>query len=184
MNSKILAGIVIAVVAVSLWMFNKDEESPITDTVENNTTTTTSTNNVPGVTGSTASKPTAVKGLLSEKGNFFCSYEQSSQNLSSKSTFYMSKGKIRAEFRVKTPTVTTVSIMLYDGSNLYVWQEGMAVGKVTQPKLVSDLEKLLPKDITSAAVLGTNPNNLNYECRPWLVDEKLLVKPSYVQFTK
>jgi hypothetical protein len=90
---------------------------------------------------------------------------------------------LRAEFRTRYSTgKSTLTMMVYDGRYLYVWTEGMSTGIRTEPKSISELPEVIPEDITSGRVLGTNSNSVSYDCHAWSKVGSMLVKPSYVKF--
>ena len=72
---------------------------------------------------------------------------------------------------------------IYDGGYLYAWQEGKAVGTKTAINSVADLPKVIPQDLTSGAVLGTDMNNVSWNCHAWSKDPNLLKVPTYVKFS-
>jgi hypothetical protein len=182
-NKKLFWGVVV-VVLVLVWFVAGGKNKDLSD---NNVEVpiATSTNEVSGTVKPVSNKPTVPKSLLSVNGNFQCEYEQSNASVVSKINIYVSGGKMRAEFRTRAGGINTVAtLIVYDGYNLYSWKEGMPTGVVTQPKDISEFTSLIPADVSSAAVLGTNPNNANYDCHPWATDQSLLAKPSYVKFTQ
>jgi len=188
MKNILWVGLAVLVVVLGVWMLTGDDNDTDVDstnntassTENNGTNTGTNTGTADGTnTGANINTP---KSLLSVNGNFQCDFEQSNATMTSKNTIYVSKGKMRAEFRTKTGANTVATMVVYDGLNLYSWKEGMSTGTVTQPKNISEFTNLIPADVSSAAVLGTNPNNANYDCRPWITDQKILVKPTYVTF--
>lgn len=177
MKNIVWGVIAILVIVLGVWMY-KSRDTP-SEAVVSDTTTTTDTT----TTGGTSSTGTQTfKSLFSEKGNFICVYEQVDPKYRSTNTIYLSDGKMRAEFRTSSSTGSLANLMVYDGMNLYVWKEGMTVGVRTQPRSVSELPSVIPTDITSAAVLGTSPKNVSYDCHAWSKDASLLVKPAYVKF--
>ena len=171
-------------VLIGLWAIilrGKDE-------VVNNANTTIATTTDNTASGDTTnnnavSKSATFKSLLSEKGNFECKYEQVDPKFRSTNVIYLSNGKMRAEFRMAPSTgVTIANLIVYDGQYLYAWKEGMATGVRTQPKTIAELPDVIPADMTSAAVYGTSPLNVSYDCHPWATVPSMLVKPAYVKF--
>lgn len=179
---KILIGMMVVLVLIGVWFISSDKKDDVTEDTNTPVATTTDTT-AGGTTNSTVSKPVTFKSLLSQKGNFECKYEQVDPNFRSTNVVYLSDGKMRAEFRTMPSTGSSISnLMVYDGQYLYVWKEGMPTGTRTQPKSISELPDVIPADITSAAVYGTSPLNVSYDCHPWSKVPSMLVKPAYVKF--
>lgn len=180
---KILLGVLVVLVLAGVWFMSSNKKDGV---VEENTPVATTTDTITsGNTsgGAVASKPATFKSLLSQKGNFECKYEQVDPNFRSTNVIYLSDGKMRAEFRLMPSTGPSVSnLMVYDGQYLYVWKEGMPTGVRTQPKSISELPDVIPADITSAAVYGTSPLSVSYDCHAWSKVPSLLAKPTYVKF--
>lgn len=181
---KILLGVLVVLVLFGVWFMSSDKKGNVVEDTDTPTATTTDTATTGNTTGSTvASKPVTFKSLLSQKGNFECKYEQVDPKFRSTNVIYLSDGKMRAEFRLMPSVGPSVSnLMVYDGYYLYVWKEGMPTGTRTQPKSISELPDVIPADITSAAVYGTSPTNVSYDCHGWSKVPSMLVKPSYVKF--
>ena len=184
MNKNILWGSLAVVVVVwFVWMLSSNAGMPaetvvVTDTTKTNTTPTKNTTPAKPV----VSKPTETfTNLLPKLGNYQCDYEEVTQTTRSSNTVYLSEGKMRAEFRSRTATGSTNSIMVYDGVNLYSWTEGKTAGTVIQPKSLSDFPAIIPRDIVAAKVLGSGLFNASWNCHPWSKDATLLVKPSYLK---
>jgi len=176
MKNLLWGVLAIVLLVLGVWMFNSKNGPSVVDDGKN--ATSTEDVNTPSGTVSKVS----FKSLLSQKGNFECNYEQVDPKFRSTNVVYLSNGKMRAEFRTASSTGSLANLMVYDGYYLYVWKEGMSTGVRTQPKSISELPDVIPADLTSAAVYGTSPINVSYDCHPWSTDPKLLVKPSYVTF--
>jgi hypothetical protein len=125
---------------------------------------------------------TTLGGIFDEPGAYECDYEAVSQQSRSTNVVYIADGKLRAEFRTQTATSSTLSMSVYDGSNLYVWVEGQPTGKISQPKTIADLPAAIPTDITSGRILGSGLDSVGWNCHAWSKDPAKLVKPSYVTF--
>jgi hypothetical protein len=72
--------------------------------------------------------------------------------------------------------------MVYDGSYIYTWTEGMATGQKTTLRAVSDIAKLIPNDTSLAMILGKSTDGVGWNCHPWIVDASKLTAPSYIAF--
>lgn len=121
-------------------------------------------------------------GIFAETGNYQCDYEQVSQQTRATNVVYISNGKMRGEFRSSTAQGSTATLVVYDGSYLYVWTEGKSTGTVTQPKTIKDLPGIIPEDVSSGRILGGSSNNVSWNCHAWARKASLLEKPTYVSF--
>ncbi len=168
--------IVVAVIVIGgiFWfMRNSEDSGSLSETSSQNTTGTNT-----GVIG----MKSTLGGIFDDPGNYQCDYNQVSQQSRSTNVVYISGGKLRAEFRTQTATSTTLSLAFYDGTYLYVWEEGKSTGVRTQPRTISDLPKAIPEDITSGRILGSGLSSVSWDCHDWLKDPAKLVKPTYVKF--
>ncbi|MBP9669515.1 MAG: hypothetical protein KBE09_04475 [Candidatus Pacebacteria bacterium] len=134
-----------------------------------------------------ASTPTTspvppLRDVISGMGNTTCSYERVSGNVRSSDTLYISNGKIRGEFRTTTSGVSKNTISYYDGSALYTWTEGTALGTKSSVRSAADIAMLIPANLTQGVVLGTALNNVSWDCHTWKVDATLLGTPKGVTF--
>lgn len=170
--------IVIIVLAVVAFMVFRPDSTEDTSSTATTTTTTTGTNNTSNTTG----MKSTLGGIFDAPGSYECKYEQVSPTLRATNVIYVADGKLRGEFRSATATTTTLSMVVYDGVNLYVWNEGQPTGKISQPKTIADLPSAIPEDITSGRILGTSSNNVSWDCHAWSKDASKLVRPSYVKF--
>lgn len=187
MNKNIL-WVVVAVVIIGLvfWMGGSSKNSGSENS--STATTTDSTNTKTEVKVPVSSKPVtntvknvSFTNILPRVGNYQCDYNSVTQQERITNTIYLSDGKMRGEFRSVTANGSISSMMVYDGSYLYVWTEGKTTGTVTQPKSISDFPTIIPKDILSSTSLGSGLNNASWSCHPWSVDKTMLAKPSYLK---
>ncbi len=185
-NSLIWGIVALVIVGLLFWRLNDTTDSVVGTTPETQEVSTT-TNTV--VNKPTTTKPAPVAGMkvslggiFAEKGNYQCDYEQATQQNRSKHVIYISNGKMRAEFRTSEGLNSDNTLMVYDGSYLYVWTEGKTTGTISQPKTIQDLPSLIPEDVSSGRILGSGINNVSWNCHAWSLDASKLVKPSYVKF--
>lgn len=188
MKNSIWLGIaLVLVVVVLLLLGSKQEQAGNTNNTNSTSTTETSTK-----TAITTTKPktpapapgmkVSLGGIFAEQGNYQCDYEKVTQDSRSSSVIYVSNGRMRGEFRTSAGLNSTATLLVYDGSYLYVWTEGKSTGVRTQPKTIADLPSLIPEDVSSGRILGSGINNVSWNCHAWSKDESKLVKPSYVTF--
>lgn len=189
---KILIGLgVLLLVFIVLFFFkakksNDDVENMATSTPESGIVQNSSVSGAGAVksSGSNVSPTTSLAtNLFPQKGSYQCTYEQATQTSRSTNTVYIADGRIRAEFRSKDAQgFGTLSMMVYDGTYLYSWVEGQAVGTRTRPTSVSQIPIVVPTDIHEGKVLGSGINNVSWDCHAWTKVSSMLSKPSYVKF--
>jgi hypothetical protein len=191
MNQKTLIGILVAVIVIvlSFWYFssmstNNGIGAATTTSQTAVTTSTPTTPAKPAVKPVTSTgTPKTFKSIFTQTGNYECTYELVDTNSRSSSVIYISGGKMRGEFRSNTNGVISADLMIYSGGYLYSWREGASVGKKSTINSLSDLPSIIPHNLTSGAIFGTNTDNVSWDCHPWNTDSKLLLIPSYVKFT-
>lgn len=182
--------IVLVVLAIGAWLWSSPAGVPVTDTTSPDATVPTTPD--AGVAGTpkaapTPTKPTtttaAFKSIFAESGNHECKYEQVTATGRTTNVVRIADGKMRGEFRSTTGNVTKANLLVYSGGILYVWQEGKTTGNSSSITSISQLPYAIPSDLTSGKVLGTNNNNVSWDCHTWIPDAKQLVVPSYVTFS-
>lgn len=182
----IVVAVVVVLLLLLLGLGNKEGEIGL-----NNNSTSTAQGGIK-VTPAPSTKTTPAKpiggmkvslgGIFAEEGSYQCDYEQVSQQTRSTNVVYISNGKMRGEFRTSTAQGSTATMVVYDGSYLYVWTEGKSTGTRTQPKTIADLPGIIPEDVSSGRILGTSANNVSWNCHAWSTVPSLIEKPSYVSF--
>jgi hypothetical protein len=95
---------------------------------------------------------------------------------------YVSSGKMRGDFEVKTDESTMKSHVIVDGKTSYFWTEGTGMGV----KFVAD-DDLDASDSTTNedGVYGSldAETPMNYVCSAWIVDNSLFALPTDVDFS-
>ncbi|MES2087533.1 MAG: hypothetical protein V4467_00920 [Patescibacteria group bacterium] len=175
MNRNIIIGIVVvAILAIlGIWYFSS---STMPSVPAETSSTNTQTNVTP------VKNTTTFRSIFAQSGNHQCSYEQVNPTSRSTSVVYIADGKMRGEFRTITATTSTANLMIYSGGLLYSWKEGAVTGKKLSITSVAELPEVIPSDLTSGAVYGTNPDNVSWDCHDWLMDAKLLTVPANIKF--
>jgi hypothetical protein len=191
MNKTYLGIIIIVVIILGFWYYSSSPMG-MSDIATSTATTTADTTMPPAAAPADAAvKPTTTpkpattntfKSIFAQAGNHQCTYEQVSATGQSTTAIYIGDGKMRAEFRTLSGNIGPATFMVYNGGYLYTWQEGKTAGTKTTIKTVADLPAVIPKDLTSAVVIGTNLNSVGVNCRDWARDAKMFVLPSYVKF--
>lgn len=188
-NNLLLGAFILSIVIIGGVLLSMGPKSEV---VSNTATTTDSTKSntvskTPVKTTTTTPAPvegmkTSLGGIFAEKGNYQCNYESVSPQSRTSNVVYVSDGKMRGEFRTIEASASKATLVVYDGSNLYVWTEGYSTGTMSQPKTIAELPGIIPEDVSSGRILGTSANNVSWNCFPWSKDASKLVKPSYVKF--
>jgi hypothetical protein len=181
MNKNILIGVVVVVLVLLGWaLYKRSPSSVSTNELATSTTQVNPTSVTPGTSLPNSANSFPV--LFNQAGSHECKYEQVSNNSRSFNSIFIADGKMRGEFRTTTNGVTTASLMVYNAPTLYIWQEGKPTGTKTVLKSVADLPVVIPKDLTSGAVLGSGLNSVGWDCHDWIKNSALLTPPTYVKF--
>ena len=183
--NKIIAGIIIIVLVVLGYWYYSSSPAGQGTTATSATSTALGTTTAPSAPSKGTVKPAGTntfRSIFAQSGSHQCNYERVDATGQSATVIYIGDGKMRAEFRTLSGTMAPATFMIYTGGYLYTWQEGTALGTKTTIKTVADLPTAIPKDLTSAVVLGTNLNNVGVNCRDWAKDAKMFVLPAYVKF--
>ncbi len=181
-DEYIVAGVVIVIALVLVWWWGTNSNYEVVgNNTENATKTTTTTKKSTNTTPAPNPVVDTFTNLLPKIGNYACTYEETTPAQRSTDVVYLSGGRMRAEFRTYTAQSGTNTLMVYDGVNIYKWTEGKATGEISHPKSLADFPSIIPKNILTGVSLGSGLNNASWNCRPWIVDPTLLVKPAYLQ---
>jgi hypothetical protein len=192
MNRALLVAVgIMALIAFAVWFFARPIAPATVDQQTSSSTvetvlTSTSTDVVPEkpAVKNTAKPGTAntYKSLLTQSGSYQCDYSQVRSSGQSTNVIYIYGGKLRAEFRTSENGDTTANLVVYDGHYMYQWREGASTGTRTALTSLSQLPLVIPKDLTSGKIYGTNYESVGWICHPWLTNKSLLTPPSYVAF--
>ncbi len=180
---------IIALIGLGVWFYAMGNPSnPPESQSTADSTATTGTVNAPAdnPTRATAPKPNTgntYKSLLTQQGSYQCDYNQVQTAGQSTGVIYLYGGKMRAEFRTVSGTVTTANITLYDGHYLYEWHEGTSRGSRSVLTALSQLPLAIPQDLTNGKIYGSSYESVGWNCHQWLTNTAILNPPSYVQFT-
>lgn len=181
-------GIVVIVILLAILLGTSsggevalDTTNKATDNASTTVTTKTPTK-TPATPAPVAGMKTSLGGIFNEKGSYQCDYESVTPQTRTSNVVYISDGKMRGEFRTIEASASKATLVVYDGSYLYVWTEGYPTGTVSQPKTISELPGIIPEDVASGKILGSGLNSVSWNCHAWARDASKLVKPSYVKF--
>jgi hypothetical protein len=179
---------ILAVIALAVWFFT---DNPSMSQTGSSATTSSSSVQIPsqtktGTKTSTKGVPnsTTYKSLLTQAGSYECDYSSVQASGQTANVIYIYGGKMRGEFRTTEAGGTSnANLFVYDGHNLYQWKEGSSIGTRTVLTSLSQLPLIIPKDLTSGAIIGNNYTSVGWLCHTWLTNKALLTPPSYVTFS-
>jgi hypothetical protein len=185
----VLAVAVLAALALSVWFFSSSAPSaaePETATSTSPTPTAKAPEpKAPVKSPETKGVPNpqpSYKSLLTQTGSYQCDYSSVTAEGQTMSVIYLYGGKMRGEFRTVSPGQSESNLFVYDGQYLYQWEEGKSVGVKTVLTSLSQLPLVIPKDLTSGAIVGSSYESVGWHCHSWLTNKSLLTPPSYVTF--
>ncbi len=178
---------VIAVIALVAWFFSTSSSTiPGTSTSTVPTTTAQavpSTKTTKPVTKGIPNSQTTYKSLLTQTGSYQCDYSGVQATGQTSNVIYLYDGKMRGEFRTTHQDGSAeANLFVYDGRYMYQWKEGSSSGTRTVLTSLSQLPLIIPKDLTSGAIVGDSYKSVGWLCHTWLTNKALLVPPSYVTF--
>lgn len=191
MKNETIAWIVVAVVVVgtSIWLIvgglSSTPGSVSTTTPSGTSTGSQTTSNTPG-TGTTnpggkeANPQTSGVGsltfLLSQKANWKCSVTTRGTGVKRSGTLYVANTRARGNFTGVVGGQTTMTSMIDNGLNLYLWTNGNTKGL----KLSATLSASGSAAATNG---GVDPAaQLDYDCYPWTADMAQFTLPAGVTF--
>jgi hypothetical protein len=174
---------VLCALVFAVWGFSTlNQSARMQDLADSNPATSKTTTGSKSTTKVTASPTPTFTNILPKAGNYMCTYNVIASGIKNINTLYLADGKMRGEFRsTNAQGISLANIMVYDGRYLYSWVEGQSNGTVSEPKSISDLPAIIPRDIVTSRSLGSGLNNASWECHAWSKDSTMLMKPSYLR---
>ena len=141
-----------------------------------------------GLEGSgTTSFTGGIAGLLKSGRDMQCEFSYADETMMTAGTVYVANGgqKVRGDFDTTlTDEETMTSSIIQDGKIAYYWGSAMEQGI----KMELDLDKsAFDTDSYANTNSTTNPvanleDNVEYDCRGWVVDNRMFTPPSDVEF--
>ncbi len=122
------------------------------------------------------SKPESMslKDLAAANKNQTCTFSTTDSNYSSEGTIYTAGGKFRGDFKSTAQNQTTLSHMIYDSKDAYMWMDGSTTG------FKLSIDAAAQADASKQSFDANQ--KLNYDCDSWSVDSSKFELPSNVQF--
>lgn len=193
---KINSGIIVAIallaaIALGVWFYTSNPASseiqsatttPSIDSVANPTAKPFTKTPAKASTTGVPNSQTTYKSLLTQNGSYQCDYNSVTASGQTTGVIYIYNGKMRGEFRTQSPGESISNFFVYDGHYMYQWKEGRLTGVKTVLTSLSQLPFIIPKDLTSGAIIGSSYENIGWNCHTWLTNKSLLTPPSYVTF--
>lgn len=111
-----------------------------------------------------------------------CTFSMTSESGTNEGTNYVSGGNVRGDYKTTYKDKTTMTHMISDGKNTYVWTEGEKTGyKMSIPEETSEDSMMEGKENTEP---GANlSEKLDFNCSAWVPDNSLFTPPSDVTFS-
>ena len=128
-----------------------------------------------------ASPANLLKNLLTGGVSQSCTFSNTKDGATSDGVIYVASGKVRGDFNSVSGGKTTKTHMVVDGKTSYIWMDGQATGFKTTFDTSTTAS---PSGSASGGTSGSfDANaNLNYNCKPWIVDNSMFSVPTNVQF--
>src|SRR3990167_9035350 len=187
MNSKrtgIIIGVIILLLILAGLSF-KFVPSLLKPSRLNNSTQDNSSENTNANSKNTAPKKSTLAQLMGLGKSSVCTF---SINVGSKITgkTYVTSNKMRTDFDATTPEGQKISSsMIKDGDWLYSWTSASSQGvKMKVPATMESTKSTETNNGTgNNSYQNFDPNlEMNYDCKPWVVNNSMLTPPSNVTF--
>ncbi|MBL8030034.1 MAG: hypothetical protein JNN11_02175 [Candidatus Doudnabacteria bacterium] len=169
MNKKIGIGLAVIVITIAAYMvFNvKDKASESSVKSQDQTQIQSEIK--------TESEKKSLKSLAMAGKPQKCTFTQQVENSESSGTYFISTGKVRGDYNVKTQGQNISGHMILDGSIIYTWSDAQTQG--------FKMEVLEENNSTSQTNQNINvAQQLAYKCEDWKLDEAVFSLPKDVTF--
>lgn len=128
-------------------------------------------------------EPDSLRALLGMTGNQKCTFVDAESN--TEGTVYASNGQVRADVTSTTEGEQSVTHMITDSSDVYIWMDGEAQGFTMSLDTVTELaDRFSGMEATGAGQPSAlDPDKqVDFECMPWSADANTFTPPSTVEF--
>lgn len=160
------------------WMQSANKKTSNDVNVVGSTTSQTTSNssdNNQASTNSSGNNKVSFSDFIKNGGFYRCTVTQGNSAMSNDGLIYVSKDKIRGEFKTETQGMSIdTNFILRDGYS-YTWSS-LAPGQGARVKMA---EGSGDGSVTSAF---DTKNIIDYDCQPWSGDESKFVLPNGVNF--
>ena len=164
MNQKIIIGLVIVILigGGAFWYFsNRSSDSTIGNVMMNATPE--------------QNAPQSLKALMAMNSAQECTFQDATDTATSQGTVYFGTGKMRGDFVAVTEGQTFNSHMIVQGTDVYVWTDGMNSGFKTSVDETAETQT----DNTQTVDFD---KQVDYKCNPWAIDNGRFELPTNVTF--
>ena len=165
---KIITAIVVLVItmgAIAAFLFGN--KSP--QVLESNKTTQTETQ-------TSVETPKSITDLMAIKSSQTCTFSDVNGNSGS---VYSANGRVRGDFQSQVDNKSTLSHMVSDGKDFYMWVDGENTG------FKGNIESMtkMSQQATTQTTQPFNPEQkVDYKCQGWSVDESQFTVPANIKF--
>lgn len=179
---------VVVLLGVGGWfLLQTNEEAPAENsiTTDEENTNTKEQESVPKENNDSLSGAGSFASLMGLGRNLTCDFTDVSEetNGAVAGTVYIAGEKLRGDFEMEQAGVVYESHMIHDDSTIYTWTEsdqGMVAMKFSKPE---DETTIGSDSSESAGESFSMDESVDYDCRPWSVDQSVFVPPSNIEFT-
>jgi len=119
--------------------------------------------------------------LLSMTGSQQCTFSLDQDGSKMESVAYINDKKVRTDVSIVANGAEQKMHMIVDDQVAYTWIDGMPNGfKVSAEMMKEQVET--PTNVPGAGQMPDFNQDVNYDCKPWIVDNTLLTPPADVMF--
>lgn len=170
MKQKLIIGVVVVIIIiVAIWTITS-KKSETTDSLANANTENTNTTK--------DTKAQSLKALMAANTPQECAFQNSAESSTSEGKIYLAKGMMRGDFTSVSGGQTFTSHMVTKDNGVYTWVDNTDTGFKTS----IDANAQAATDNGQKQAIDIN-QELNYDCKPWSVDNNIFELPANITFT-
>lgn len=128
----------------------------------------------------------SIKDLLASGTSQKCTFTTTDGSTESSGTTYVSGGKVRSDYTMKSPDKTVISHMINDEKTSYMWTDGektglkMMMGEDMMDNMMDEGEENVSKESSQESL----DQKVDYRCSAWKTDSSVFTPPSNVEFSE
>ena len=127
-----------------------------------------------------------IKDLIAKNVPLQCTFSHVDSEATTEGAVYLADSKIRGNFTTILNAKEPIeSFVIQDSQYLYAWTSQEAKGTKIKLEDVEQEEAVEPETEAGQGAVGFNDlekQNINYSCKPWIVDNSLFTPPNNIEF--
>ena len=124
-----------------------------------------------------------IQDLFARGANIQCTFKYDDEGNNTEGTIYLSGKKMRGNFSLTQGDGTVfASNIIRDENYGYTWMEGQEQGTKIKIETTEEISETTKENNKKNELFALDDKNIDYDCKPWNVDNSMFTPPSNVKF--